>query len=61
MPCGKALAKWGAKPDDSVVLAPHLEVDEIMKRIPEGKLMTIKEICEKLAEKHRTKFCCSVE
>ncbi|MCX7995505.1 MAG: MGMT family protein [candidate division WOR-3 bacterium] len=57
-PCGKALQKWGAKPGDSVVLVPHIEVDEIMKKIPEGKLITIKEICEKLAEKHSTKYCC---
>ncbi|MEO0124456.1 MAG: hypothetical protein ABIL69_10700 [candidate division WOR-3 bacterium] len=60
MPCGKALAKWGAKPGDSVVLAPHIEVDEIMKIVPKGKLITIKEICEELAEKYKTKYCCSL-
>ncbi len=56
--CGKALEKWGAKFGDSVVLAPHHEVNEIMKKILLGKLITIKEICKKLAEKHSAEYCC---
>ena len=59
-PCGKALEKWGAKPGDTVVLAPPLEVDAIMKNVPEGKLITIYEICSQLAKKHNVKFCCSL-
>ncbi len=57
-PCRKALESWGAKIGDTVVLAPHIEVDNIMKKVPEGRLITIKEICEKLAQKYGTKFCC---
>lgn len=59
-PCGKALEKWGAKHGDTVVLAPPLEVDAIMKNIPTGKLITIYEICSQLAKKHNVKFCCSL-
>jgi len=59
-PCGKALLKMGAKPGDTVVLAPPLEVDEIMKNVPRGKLITIKEICEQLAKKHNVQFCCAL-
>ena len=59
-PCGKALIKMGAKPGDSVVLAPALEVDEIMKKVPKGKLITIYEICKSLAEKHNVDFCCTL-
>ena len=59
-PCGKALEKWGAKPGDTVVLAPPLEVDAIMKNVPKGKLITIYEICNKLAINHNVKFCCSL-
>jgi alkylated DNA nucleotide flippase Atl1 len=59
-PCGKALEKWGAKPGDTVVLAPPLDVYEVMKNIPRGKLMTIYEICNHLAKKHGAKFCCSL-
>ena len=59
-PCGKALTKMGAKPGDSVVLAAPLEIDEIMKNVPKGKLITIYEICMKLAKKHNVKFCCTL-
>ncbi|MCX8189935.1 MAG: hypothetical protein N3F05_01765 [Candidatus Diapherotrites archaeon] len=50
----------GAKPGDSVVLVPPLEVNEIMKKVPESKLITLNEICKKLAKKHKTKFCCTL-
>ena len=59
-PCGKALVKMGAKPGDSVVLAPAIEVDEIMRDVPEGRLITTREICEVLAQEHGTKFCCTL-
>jgi hypothetical protein len=59
-PCGKALAKRGAKPGDPVVLAPPLEVDEIMRSVPRGKLITLDEICKRLSEKHGTMFCCTL-
>jgi hypothetical protein len=51
-PCGRALEKMGAKPGDSVVLAPPLEVNEIMKKVPKGKLIILNEICKELAKKH---------
>ena len=47
-PCGKALAKMGAKKGDSVVINPPIEVFEIMKKVRKGKIITLKEICEKL-------------
>ncbi len=59
-PCGKALEKRGAKPGDSVVLAPPLEVDEIMKSVPRGRLITLDGICDRLARRHGTKFCCTL-
>jgi hypothetical protein len=59
-PCGKALQKLGAKPGDSVVLAPGTEVDELMRKVPEGKLITINSICEKLAKRHGAKYCCTL-
>ena len=59
-PCGRALESWGAKPGDTVVLAPPLEVDIIMKNVPKGKLITIYEICSQLAKKYNVKFCCSL-
>ncbi|MBU0497412.1 MAG: MGMT family protein [Candidatus Thermoplasmatota archaeon] len=59
-PCGKALEKWGAVEGDSVVLVAPFEVDEIMKQVPKGRLITIYEICDILAKKHKVKFCCSL-
>jgi len=53
-PCYRALQKMGAKPGDSVTIAPPLEVDAIMKHVPEGKLITLRVICEKLAKQHQT-------
>ncbi len=59
-PCGRALEKMGANKGDSVVLAAPLEVDEIMKKVPRGRLITMNEICKKLAKKHKVKFCCTL-
>lgn len=59
-PCAKALEKLGAKLNDSVVLAPPTDVYEIMKSVPEGKLITLNKICEILAKKYDAKFCCTL-
>ncbi len=59
-PCGKALEKIGAKPGDSVVLAPPSEVNEVMKKVPEGRLITLNGICKILAIKHKTQYCCTL-
>lgn len=59
-PCYRALKKMGAEPGDSVVIAPPLEVDAIMKEVPRGQLITLKEICEQLARKHETQYCCTL-
>jgi len=59
-PCFRALKKMGARPGDSVVITPPLEVDAIMKKVPQGRLITLKEICEKLAKKHKRDYCCTL-
>jgi hypothetical protein len=59
-PCYRALKKMGAKPGDSVVLVPPLEVDSLMKNVPFGKLTTLNEICGKLAEKFDSQYCCTL-
>lgn len=59
-PCWRALEKMGAKIGDSVVIAPALEVNELMKKVPKGKLLTLEEICKKLARKHNAKYCCTL-
>ena len=50
----------GAEAGDDVVLVNPSEVVELMKQVPEGKLITIVEICKTLAKKHNVKACCSL-
>lgn len=59
-PCGRALQKMGAKPGDTVVIAPGIEVDEVMRGIPEGRLITTNMICRNLAARHGAEYCCTL-
>jgi len=49
----KMAGRWGAKLGDTVVIPAPIEVDEIMKKVPKGRLITINEIKEALAQKHK--------
>ena len=49
----KMSKKWG---EGTCVIPAPLEVDGIMKSVPEGKLITINIIREKLARKHNATF-----
>jgi len=46
----KMSKKWG---EGTVVIPSPLEVDGIMKSVPKGKLITINQIREVLAQKHQ--------
>jgi len=59
-PCYNAVHKMGAEVGDEVVLVNPSEVVEIMKKVPKGRLITIVEICKKIARKHKVKACCSL-
>ncbi len=59
-PCYKAAVFLGAKEGDDVVITKKSEVLEVMRNIPEGKLITIHEICKILAENHNVQACCSL-
>jgi len=52
---GKMKEKWGK---GTMVIPAPMEVDEIMRKVPKGKLITINEIREALAKKHGTSICC---
>ena len=45
--------RWGT---GTVVIPAPLEVDGIMKQVPEGKLITINQIRGMLAKKHNASF-----
>ena len=59
-PCYNAVHKMGAEPGDPVVLVNPSEVVAVMKDVPEGKLITIVEICKSIAKNHGVKACCSL-
>jgi len=59
-PCYNAVRKMGAEIGDEVVLVNPSEVVEVMRTIPEGKLMTSVEVCKKIAQQHKVKACCSL-
>jgi hypothetical protein len=50
----------GAEIGDDIVLVNPSEVVGIMKQVPRGKLITIIEICKKIARQHGVKGCCSL-
>ncbi len=54
----KMSKRWGAT--GTVVIPKPIEVDELMRRIPEGKLTTINEIRKALAAKHGAAICCPI-
>lgn len=59
-PCFNAVHKMGAEEGDPVVLVNASEIMPLMARVPKGKLVTIREICLKIAAEHRVKGCCSL-
>jgi alkylated DNA nucleotide flippase Atl1 len=52
---GKMSKRWGT---GTVVIPAPMEVNEIMRRVPEGKLITINEIRVALAKKHGATIGC---
>jgi alkylated DNA nucleotide flippase Atl1 len=53
----KMSKRWGT---GTVVIPAPMEVDEIMKSVPEGKLITINEIRAALAKKHKATIGCPI-
>ena len=54
---GKMSKQWGK---GTCVIPAPLEVDEIMRRVRKGKLLTINEIREVLARKHKATIGCPI-
>jgi hypothetical protein len=54
---GKMSKRWGT---GTVDIPAPLEVDEIMRKVPEGKLTTINEIRSALARKHKASIGCPI-
>jgi len=54
---GKITAKWG---EGTMLIPAPIEVDQVMKKVPKGKLVTINAIREILAKKYKTNISCPV-
>jgi len=50
-------ARWGK---GTIVIPAPIEVDEMMKRVPKGKLTTINEIRAALARRHDASIACPI-
>ncbi|MCR4428494.1 MAG: MGMT family protein [Caldiserica bacterium] len=57
-PCFKAAHQMGASAGDQIVLVNPSEITPLMAIVPAGKLITIREICKKIAIDHKVKACC---
>lgn len=53
----KMSQRWGT---GTVVIPAHIEVDEIMKKVPKGKLISINKIRQILAKKHGATIGCPI-
>jgi alkylated DNA nucleotide flippase Atl1 len=53
----KLSKRWGT---GTVVIPAPMEVDEIMKKVPKGKVITINQIREALARKHGATIGCPI-
>jgi alkylated DNA nucleotide flippase Atl1 len=51
----EAAEHWGG---ETMVVPSPIEVDELMKKVPRGKVVTINEIRKALAKKHKTDLGC---
>ncbi|MBN1685031.1 MAG: MGMT family protein, partial [Spirochaetales bacterium] len=59
-PCFKAVSRMGAKAGDTCVLVNTREVAAVMQEVSAGKLMTIHEICKKIARNHGVAASCTL-
>ena len=59
-PCYNAVHKMGAEAGDKVVLVNASDIVEVMRSVPKGKLITIVEICKRIAQTHNVDACCSL-
>jgi hypothetical protein len=59
-PCYNGVHKMGVEEGEEIVLANPSEVVPLMANVPPGKLITIREICTKIAQNHGVKGCCTL-
>lgn len=51
----KMRKRWGS---GTIVIPAPVEVDELMRKVPRGKVITINEVRNALAKRHKATICC---
>jgi len=59
-PCYSAARKMGAEIGEDIVLVNPSEVTIEMKKVPEGRLTTVMDICKRIAARYDVAACCSL-
>jgi hypothetical protein len=54
---GKLTRRWGT---GTFVIPAPLEVDTLMKQVPKGRVITINELRDALAARHKVNFACPI-
>jgi alkylated DNA nucleotide flippase Atl1 len=54
---GRMRKTWGT---GTLVVPAPIEVDEVMRRVPKGRVTTINQIRAALAKKHHVEMCCPI-
>ena len=54
---GKMTRRWG---EGTMVVPAPIEVDELMRKVPKGKVTTINQLREQLARKHGVSIACPI-
>jgi len=57
---GRFGPRWGLKPGDTLVIPAPREVDELMRMVPPGLVVTINEIRDALARRYGTTAACPI-
>ncbi|MEM4729354.1 MAG: hypothetical protein QXH42_06315 [Thermoplasmata archaeon] len=57
---GTMAGRWGTREGDTVVIPAPIELDELMKRVPEGKLATINQLRAALPKKRGSTIGCPI-
>ncbi len=52
---GKMSKRWG---EGKMVVPAPIEVDELMRKVPKGRVVTVNELRSALARKHKADFAC---
>lgn len=57
---GKMAGRWGSRPGDTCAIATPKDIDNFMRKVPKGELITINELREMVAGKYKADMGCPI-